>query len=93
MEKKCITPTQYLLNVMSMITKKEKGDFRMIVSMASGWRCDAKLDAKGERAWNAHVADENDVARPGSCCLHVLEDRQIFIDILRPLGFDTVQGL
>ena len=35
---KCIVPMQYLLNVMSMIPKKAKGEFRMIASMASGWR-------------------------------------------------------
>ena len=65
----------------------------MIATMASGWRCDAKLDAKGEMAWNAQVADENVAARPGSCCLHVMGDMQTFIDILRALGFDTLQGL
>ena len=92
-KKRCITPMQYLLNVMSMIPKKGKGDCQMIASMASGWRCDTKLDANGERVWNAQVADENDAARPGSCCLHVMEDRQIFIDILRALGCDALQGL
>ena len=30
----CITPMQYLLNMMSMIPKKEKGEFRMIAAMA-----------------------------------------------------------
>ena len=84
---------QYLLNIMTMIPKKEKGQCRMIASMASGWRCDTKLDAKGERAWNAPVADEHDAARPGSCCLHMMEDRQILIDILQALGFDTLQDL
>ena len=29
-----------------------------------------QLDVKGERAWNSQYADENDAARPGSCCLH-----------------------
>ena len=41
---------QYLLNVMVMISKKAKGEFRMIASMASGWRIDTKLDQPGERA-------------------------------------------
>ena len=85
-KKQFIAPMQNLLNVMSMILKKEKGDFRIIASLASGWTCDAKLVAKGERAWDAQVADENDAARPGSCCLHVMADRQIFIDILRACG-------
>lgn len=79
--------------MMVMIPKKEKGEFRMIVAMALGWRHDTKLGAKGERAWNTHVADDKDAARPCSPCLHVMEDRQIFLDILRALGFDTLQGL
>jgi hypothetical protein len=29
---------QYLLNVMSMIPKKEPGQVRTIAAMASGWR-------------------------------------------------------
>ena len=65
----------------------------MIASMASGWRVDTKLDQPGERAWNAEVADENDSAQPRSCCLHVMEDHQNPLDILRSLQFDTVQGL
>ena len=89
----CITPMQYLLNIMSMIPKKAKGEFWMIAFRASGWRVDTKLDSHGGRAWNAEVADENDSARPGSCSLHVMEDRQISWDIRRPLKFDTLQGL
>ena len=81
-KKECTTRMQYLLNAMSMIPKKDKGGFRMIASMA-----------KGERAWNSQAADENDAARPGSCCLHVMGDHHISIDILRALGFDTLQGL
>ena len=65
----------------------------MIAAMASGWRCDTKLGPKGERAWNTQVADDKDVARLGSCCLYVMEDRQVFLDILRALGFDTLQSL
>ena len=65
----------------------------MVAAMASGWRVDTGLDQAGERAWNSEVADDNDSARPGSCCLHVMEDRQIFLDILRSLEFDTMQGL
>ena len=76
-----------------MIPKKAKGEFRTIAAMASGWRVDTKLDQAGERAWNSAVADEDDSARPESCCLHVMEDRQIFLDILRSLEFDTMQGL
>ena len=92
-KKDCITPMQYLLNMMSMIPKKEKGELRMIAAMASGWRCDTRLGAREERAWNSPVVDTKDAARPGSCCLHVMEDRQIFLDLLRALGFDTLQGL
>ena len=66
---------QYLMNIMSMIQKKAKGEYRMIAAMASGWRVDTKLDQPGERAWNAAVADEDDSARPGKYCLHVVEDR------------------
>ena len=65
----------------------------MIAAMGSGWRVDTKLDREGERAWNTAVADEDDSARPGKCCLHVMEDRQIFLDILRSLEFDSMQGL
>ena len=65
----------------------------MIAAMASGWRCDARRGAKEERAWNTHVAETKDAARPGSCCLHVMEDRQIFLDLLWALGVDTLQGL
>ena len=39
------------------------------------------------------MADEDDSAKPGKCCLHVMEDRHIFIDLLRSLEFDTLQGL
>ena len=81
----CVVPMQYLLNVMSMILKKQKGEYRMIAAMASGWRVDTKLDQAGERAWNTAVADEDDSARPGKCCLHLMEDRRIFLDILRSL--------
>ena len=84
---------QYLMNVMSMIPKKKKGDYRIIAAMASGWRMDTKLDRRGERVWNSAVADVDDSAKPGKCCLHVMEDRQIFTDILRSLEFDTMQGL
>ena len=83
---------QYLMNIMSMIPKK-KGEYRMIRAMASGWRVDTKLDRNGERAWNTAVADQDDSAKPGKCCLHVIEDRWIFLDILRSLEFDTMQGL
>ena len=83
----------YLMNVMSMIPKKRKGDYGMIAAMASDWRMETKLDRHGERAWNSAVADADDSAKPGKCCLHVMEDRQIFIDILRGLEFDTLQGL
>ena len=54
----CITPMQYLLNIMSMTPKKTNGEFRMFASVASGWRVDAKLDKPGERACNTEVADE-----------------------------------
>ena len=54
---------------------------------------ETKLDRHGERAWNSAVADVDDSAKPGKCCLHVMEDRQILIDILRVLEFDTLQGL
>lgn len=81
----CIVPMQYLINIMSMIPKKAKGEYRMTADMASGWRVDTKLGQAGERAWNSAVADEDDSARPGSCCLHTMEDRQIFLDILRSL--------
>ena len=54
---------------------------------------DTKLDKHGERAWNTAVADQNDSAKLGKCCLHVMEDRQTFLDILRSLNFDTLQGL
>ena len=84
---------QYLMNVMSMVPKKEKGEFRMIAAMASGWRCDARLGVKEEGARNTHVVDTKDVAWPGSCCLHLMEDRHIFLDLLRALGVDTLQGL
>ena len=46
----CIAPVQYLLNIMSMVPKKAKGEFQTIASMASGWRIDTKLDSPGERA-------------------------------------------
>ena len=88
-----VVPMQYLLNVMSMIPKKQKGEYRMIAAMASGWRVGTKLDQAGERAWYTAVADEDDSARPGKCCLHLMEDRQHFLDILRSLEFDTMQGL
>ena len=39
------------------------------------------------------MADQDDFAKPGKCCLHVMEDMQIFLDILRSLNFDTLQGL
>ena len=65
----------------------------MIAAMATGWRMETKLDRRGERAWNSEKADVDDSAKPGKCCLHVMEDRQIFIDILRGLEFDTLQGL
>lgn len=39
------------------------------------------------------VADAKDAARTGSSCLHVMENRIIFIGLLRALGFDTLQGL
>lgn len=89
---KGIAPMQYLLNVMSMIPKKAKGDPHDR-SHGPGWRVDTKRDQAGERAWNSEVADGNDSALPGSCCLHVMEDRQIFLDISRSLEFDTMQGL
>ena len=65
----------------------------MIAAMTSGWRVDTKLDQAGERAWNIAVADEEDSARPGKCCFHVMEDRGIFLVILRSLEFDIMQGL
>ena len=70
----------------------------MIAVMSSGWRMGTKLDRHGERAWNAAVADQDDSAKPGKRCLHVMEDRQIldrqiFLDILHSLNFDTLQGL
>ena len=34
----CVVPMRYLMNVMSIIPKKKKGDYRMIEAMASGWR-------------------------------------------------------
>ena len=83
----------YLMNMMSMIPKREKGDFRMIAATASGWRRATRLGAREERAWNTQVADTKDAARPGSCCLHAMEDRQIFPHLLRSLGFDTLLGL
>ena len=79
-----------MLNIMSKIPKKAKGEYRMIAAMAFGWRVDTKLDQSGERAWNTAVADEGDSARPGKCCLHVMEDRQIFLDILRFWSFVKV---
>ena len=45
----CVVPMQYLMNVMSMIPKKNMGDYRMIAAMASGWRMDTKLDKQGAR--------------------------------------------
>lgn len=56
---------QYLMNVMSMIPKKKKGDYRMIAAMATGWCMETKLDRHGERAWNSTVADADDSAKPG----------------------------
>ena len=47
----------------------------MIAAMAPDWRVDTKLDQAGERALDSEVADENYSARPGSCCLDVMEDR------------------
>ena len=61
--------------------------------MATGWRMETKLDRHGERTWNSAVADADDSAKPGKRRLQVIEDRQIFIDILRGLEFDTLQGL
>ena len=43
----CIAPMQYLLNIMSMIPKEQKGDYRMIAAMATGWRMETKLDRHG----------------------------------------------
>ena len=81
------------MNVLSMIPKKKKGDYRMIAAMASGWRMDTKLDKQGERAWDSAMADVDDSAKPGKCCLHLMEDLQICIDLLRSLEFDTLQAL
>ena len=60
-----IQPLQFLLNVMSMIPKKDPGAVMMIKSMASGWRLDVRLDSKGERAWCSAIADTDDAARAG----------------------------
>ena len=84
---------QFLINTMSMIPKKEPGSVRMIASMASGWRLYVRLDSKGERAWNSAIADPDDAARPGSSCFYSMEARQISLDILRALRFDTLEGL
>ena len=65
----------------------------MVAVMASGWRVDTKLDQPREGAWNVVVADEDNSARPCKCCLNVMEDRQMSLDILRSLEFDTMQGL
>ena len=65
----------------------------MIAAMATGWCMETKVDRHGERAWSSAVADADDSAKPGECYLHVMEDRQIFIDILRGLEFDTRQRL
>lgn len=87
-----VVPMQYLMDIMSMIPKEKKGEYRMIAAMASGWRVDTKLDRNGERAWNTAVAGQDDSAKPGKCCLRVMEDRQIFLDILRSLELDMMQG-
>ena len=92
-KRECVQPLQFLLNIMSMIPKKEPGMVRMIASMASGWRLDVRLDTKGERAWCAAIADPDDAARPGSSCLYSMEARQIVLDILRALRYDTMEGL
>ena len=73
--------------------KKQKGEFRMVASMASGWRRETKLGAVQERAWNKKVAGEDGVARPGSSCLCAMEDRQIPLDILKACGYSSLQGL
>lgn len=61
---KYIVPMEYLLNVMSMIPKKAKGEFRMIAAMSSGWRVDTILDQPGEWAWDSEVDDDNDSLPP-----------------------------
>ena len=65
----------------------------MIASMASGWRLDVRLDAGPERAWVHTIADTDDAARPGSSCLYAMESRQMFLDMLRALEYDTMVGL
>ena len=90
-KRQSVQPLQFLLVIMSMLPKKEPGIVRMIASMASGWRLDVLLEAKGERAWCAAVADPDDAARPGSTCLYSRETRQMFLDILRALRFDTME--
>ena len=89
----CVQPMQFLLNTMSMIPKKDPGTVRMIASMASGWRLDVRLDAAQERAWVRQIADTDDAAKPGSSCLHAMETRQILLDMLKALDYDTVEGL
>ena len=80
-----IQPLQFLLNVMSMIPKKDPGAVRMIAPTASGWRLAVRLDSQGERAWCSAIADTDDAARPRSSCLYSMEARQIFLAILKAL--------
>ena len=46
-----------------------------------------------ERAWVCKIADTDDAAKPGSSCLYAMETRQILLDMLKALEYDTMEGL
>lgn len=65
----------------------------MVCPQSTLWRTDCKMESSEERAFNKAIAGTDDTARPGSSCLHAMEDRQIIIDQLAACDLEVLIAL
>lgn len=65
----------------------------MVCSQSTLWRTDSKMESTEERAFNRSIAGKDDTARPGSSCLHAMEDRQTVIGQLYACGLEVLVAL
>ena len=65
----------------------------MVCSQSTLWRTDCKMESTEERAFNRSIAGKDDATRPGSSCLHAMEDTQIVKDQLSACDLDVLIAL
>ena len=65
----------------------------MVCSQSTLWRAGCQMESAEERAFNTSIAGIDDTARPGSSCLHAMEDRQILIAQLAACDLEVLIAL